>query len=76
MEIMKRYTFRALIHDAKFLNQLRLEYRRSKKDRRKNCLFKLSVALPEVQSGLTRMIPRFARIWSSQTQMKGVYEIR
>ena len=34
---MKRYTIRALIHDAKIFNQLRLEYRRSKKkDRRKN----------------------------------------
>ena len=33
---MKRYTLRALIHDAKIFNQLRLEYRRSKKDRRKN----------------------------------------
>ena len=33
---MKRYTLRALIHDATIFNQLRLEYRRSKKDRRKN----------------------------------------
>ena len=33
---MKRYTLRALIHDAKIFNQLRLEYRRSKKDRRKD----------------------------------------
>ena len=32
---MKRYTLRGLIHDAKILNQLRLEYRRTKKDRRK-----------------------------------------
>ena len=32
---MKRYTLRALIHDAKVFNQLRLEYRRTKKDRRK-----------------------------------------
>ena len=33
---MKRYTLRALIHDAKIFNQLRLEYRRTKKNRRKN----------------------------------------
>ena len=33
---MKRYTLRGLIHDAKIFNQLRLEYRRTKKDRRKN----------------------------------------
>jgi hypothetical protein len=33
---MKRYTLRALIHDAKVFNQLRLEYRRTKKDRRKD----------------------------------------
>ena len=33
---MKRYTLRALIHDAKVFNQLRLNYRQSKKDRRKN----------------------------------------
>ena len=33
---MKRYTLRALIHDAKIFNQLRLEYRRSKKDRPQN----------------------------------------
>ena len=33
---MKHYTLRALIHDAKIFNQLRLEYRRSKKERRKN----------------------------------------
>jgi hypothetical protein len=32
---MKRYTLRGLIHDAKIFNQLRLEYRRAKKDRRK-----------------------------------------
>jgi len=31
---MKRYTLRGLIHDAKVFNQLRLEYRRAKKDRR------------------------------------------
>jgi hypothetical protein len=36
MKIMKRYTLRALIHDAKIFSQLRLEYRLSKKDRRKN----------------------------------------
>jgi len=36
MEIMKRHTLRALIHEAKIFNQLRLEYRRSKNDRRKN----------------------------------------
>ena len=29
---MKRYTLRALIHDAKVFNQLRLEYRRYQKD--------------------------------------------
>jgi hypothetical protein len=34
-EIMKRYTLRALIHDAKIFNQLRLEYRQTKKDRRR-----------------------------------------
>jgi hypothetical protein len=33
---MKRYTLRGLIHDAKIFNQLRLEHRRTKKDRRKN----------------------------------------
>jgi hypothetical protein len=31
---MKRYTLRGLIHDAKVFYQLRLEYRRTKKDRR------------------------------------------
>ena len=36
MKIMKRYTLRGLIHDAKIFNQLRLEHRRTKKDRRKN----------------------------------------
>ena len=33
---MKRYTLRMLIHDAKVFNQLRLEYRRAKKNRRKD----------------------------------------
>ena len=33
-EIMKRYTLRAAIHDAKIFNQLRLECRRTKKDGR------------------------------------------
>jgi Spy/CpxP family protein refolding chaperone len=33
---MKRYTLRALIHDAKIFNQLRLEYRQTKKNRRKD----------------------------------------
>jgi hypothetical protein len=33
---MKRYTLRALIHDAKVFNQLWLEYRRAKKERRKD----------------------------------------
>ncbi len=32
---MKRYTLRELIHDAKVFNQLRLEYRRTKTERRK-----------------------------------------
>ena len=34
--IMKRYTLRMLIHDAKVFNQLRLEYRRANKNRRKD----------------------------------------
>jgi hypothetical protein len=33
---MKRYTLRGLIHDAKIFNQLRLEYRRTKRERREN----------------------------------------
>ena len=33
---MKRYTLRAAIHDAKIFNQLRLEYRRANKNRRKD----------------------------------------
>ena len=33
---MKRYTLRAAIHDAKIFNRLRLEYRQTKKDRRKD----------------------------------------
>jgi Spy/CpxP family protein refolding chaperone len=33
---MKRYTLRALIHDAKIFNQLRLEYRQTKKKQRKD----------------------------------------
>ena len=36
---MKRYTLRGLIHDAKIFNQLRLEYSRAKKERRKNAFF-------------------------------------
>jgi hypothetical protein len=32
---MKRYTLRGLIHDAKVFNQLRLDYRRTKKEGRK-----------------------------------------
>jgi Spy/CpxP family protein refolding chaperone len=35
-EIMKRYTLRAAIHDAKIFNRLRLEYRRTIKNRRKD----------------------------------------
>ena len=35
-ENMKRYSLRAAIHDAKIFNQLRLEYRRTKKDQRKD----------------------------------------
>jgi hypothetical protein len=31
---MKRYTLRMLIHDAKVFNQLRREYRQTKKNRR------------------------------------------
>jgi len=31
---MKRYTLRGLIHDAKVFKQLRLEYRRAKKERK------------------------------------------
>jgi hypothetical protein len=33
---MKRYTLRAAIHDAKIFDQLRQEYRRAKKNRRKH----------------------------------------
>jgi Spy/CpxP family protein refolding chaperone len=33
---MKRYTLRAAIHDAKIFNRLRLEYRRTNKNRRKD----------------------------------------
>ena len=31
---MKRYTLQMLIHDARVFNQLRMEYRRDKKNRR------------------------------------------
>jgi hypothetical protein len=33
---MKRYTLRSLIHDAKVFNQLRLNYRRTNKNLRKD----------------------------------------
>ena len=33
---MKRYTLRAAIHDAKIFDQLRREYRRTRKNRRKH----------------------------------------
>jgi hypothetical protein len=33
---MKRYTLQVLIHDARVFNQLRMEYRRAKKNRRKD----------------------------------------
>ena len=33
---MKRYTLQMLIHDARVFNQLRLEYRRARKNRRKD----------------------------------------
>jgi hypothetical protein len=46
---MKRYTLRALIHDAKVFNQLRLEYRRIKKPRRKDSFDWLSRYLPGVR---------------------------
>ena len=48
---MKRYTLRALIHDAKVFNQLRLEYRRTKKERRKESSF----------DWLSRYLPRTRR---------------
>jgi hypothetical protein len=36
---MKRYTLPTLIHDAKIFNQLRLEYRQTKKNRGKDASF-------------------------------------
>ncbi len=42
---MKRYTLRGLIHDAKLFNQLRREYRRDKKKRRKD---PAPVRLPDI----------------------------
>jgi hypothetical protein len=36
---MKRYTIRTLIHDAKIFNQLRVEYRQAKKNRRTHSTF-------------------------------------
>ena len=36
MKIMKGYTLRRLIHDAKVFNQLRLEYRRTNKTQSKD----------------------------------------
>jgi hypothetical protein len=36
VKYMKRYTLRRLIHDAKVFYQLRTEYRRTKKERRKD----------------------------------------
>ena len=48
---MKRYTLRGLIHDAKIFNQLRLEYRRTKKDRRKNAF---SDGLSRYMAGMRR----------------------
>ena len=53
MKIMKRYTLRGLIHDAKIFNQLRLEYRRTKKDRRKNAF---SDALSRYMAGMRRRV--------------------
>jgi len=42
---MKRYTLRALIHDAKIFNRLWLEHRRDKKNRRKD---PAPVRLPDI----------------------------
>jgi hypothetical protein len=42
---MKRYTLRAAIHDAKVFNQLRLEYRRTRKNRRKRSPAKMAVEI-------------------------------
>ena len=50
---MKRYTLRGLIHDAKILNQLRLEYRRTKKDRRK----KVSSDGGQTKKGVLALLP-------------------
>ena len=36
--MMKRYTLQMLIHDARVFNQLRMEYRRAKKNRRKDAV--------------------------------------
>ncbi len=33
---MKRYTLQMLIHDARVFNRLRMEYRRDKKNRRRD----------------------------------------
>ena len=48
---MKRYTLRMLIHDAKIFNQLRREYRRTKKNRRRHSPFDwLSRYLPALDT--------------------------
>jgi len=57
---MKRYTLRAAIHDAKIFNQLRLEYRRTNKSRRRDSS---SGWLSRYLSGLWRR----ARAWENVT---------
>ena len=57
---MKRYTLRAAIHDAKIFNQLRLEYRRTNKNRRKDSS---SAWLSRYLGGLWRR----ARAWENVT---------
>ena len=57
---MKRYTLRAAIHDARIFNQLRLEYRRTNKNRRKDSS---SAWLSRYLGGLWRR----ARAWENVT---------
>jgi Spy/CpxP family protein refolding chaperone len=57
---MKRYTLRALIHDAKVFNQLQLEHRRTNKNRRKESS---SGWLSRYLAGMRRR----ARAWENVT---------
>ena len=73
-KIMKRYTLQSAIHDAKIFNQLRREYRRTRKNRKHSPFAWLSRYLADVGqfTVVARSLGRLRRRWQYAVEILAI----